>query len=704
MTNAVIGALRVNLGIDTAELSEGLAASQASLAKWAKAAAIAAAAAGTAIATALAAGVKKSLDEADELSKISQKIAVPIEQLSTLKYAADLSGVSIESLTTAMGKFGKNIASAAQGGKAGDVFDNLGISIKGTDGALKSNSQLLNEVSERFAKLQDGPIKTAAAMALFGKAGADLIPLLNGGSASIKEMTDEAKALGLEISSTTGAAAEQFNDNLSRIGYAVNGLTLGLTAALAPALAIASDAFVAFVKGALQLINYLPVVAENVAVAAGALAVLFAPTIIATVVSLATAIGTTLVAAIGLLTAAIAANPLGALAVAITGLVVLVYNFRDEIQKAIGVDVIAIVKLAANLIIGSFVAAFEDIKFVWNQFPNIIGKVVIDAVNAVVGGVKTMIQKSAEFVDDLIEKVNQALALLPGLSTQIGKIGTLDLGGEIQNTYADNLAKAVGDRNANVAAAMNRDYIGEIGAAYSAATSAASNFGKSVSDANSQLDGMAGSGSNAADGANKAKDAWAGMREVSAGVKEQMAALQKEAKAVSSAWTDFGRSGADVLSGLVDGTLSWKDALKQVLNSFLDLATNLMNARNPAGFGGGIFGSLLNGLTGLGGGMGGFPSAPSGFGLFAKGGVSSEPAIFGEGPYTEAAVPLPDGRTIPVTLSGGTGAPGGVGGKIQILLGPDIEARILEKSGNQSIELIQQNNADQQNYKQNGGQ
>ncbi|WP_447407521.1 hypothetical protein, partial [Clostridium perfringens] len=91
---------------------------------------------------------------------------------------------------------------------------NLGISIKGTDGALKSNSQLLNEVSERFAKLQDGPIKTAAAMALFGKAGADLIPLLNGGSASIKEMTDEAKALGLEISSTTGAAAEQFNDNL----------------------------------------------------------------------------------------------------------------------------------------------------------------------------------------------------------------------------------------------------------------------------------------------------------------------------------------------------------------------------------------------------------------------------------------------------------------------------------------------------------
>ena len=44
------------------------------------------------------------------------------------------------------------------------------------------------------------------------------------------------------------------------------------------------------------------------------------------------------------------------------------------------------------------------------------------------------------------------------------------------------------------------------------------------------------------------------------------------------------------------------------------------------------------------------PSAQrSRFGLFSKGGISNQPAIFGEkGP--EAAVPLPDGRTIPVSL------------------------------------------------------
>ena len=35
--------------------------------------------------------------------------------------------------------------------------------------------------------------------------------------------------------------------------------------------------------------------------------------------------------------------------------------------------------------------------------------------------------------------------------------------------------------------------------------------------------------------------------------------------------------------------------------------------------------------------------------MFAKGGISTRPAIFGEA-GAEAAVPLPDGRSIPVTL------------------------------------------------------
>ena len=37
--------------------------------------------------------------------------------------------------------------------------------------------------------------------------------------------------------------------------------------------------------------------------------------------------------------------------------------------------------------------------------------------------------------------------------------------------------------------------------------------------------------------------------------------------------------------------------------------------------------------------------------MFAKGGIANQPSIFGEAGW-EAAVPLPDGRSIPVTISG----------------------------------------------------
>ena len=88
--------------------------------------------------------------------------------------------------------------------------------------------------------------------------------------------------------------------------------------------------------------------------------------------------------------------------------------------------------------------------------------------------------------------------------------------------------------------------------------------------------------------------------------------------------------------------------------------TNLFPAAPSGGSGGGffskLFGGLFGGLSSYGNSIASssaqFASAWSlgGIGLFAKGGVADEPSIFGEaGP--EAAVPLPDGRTIPVTLN-----------------------------------------------------
>lgn len=162
--------------------------------------------------------VKQSIDVADQLAKLSQSSGVSTQSLSTLGYAADLSGVNLESLSLAMKKLSKNMSDAAQGtGEAKPAFDALGISVKNADGTLKNADQAMLEIATKFERMQDGAGKTAIAMSLFGKSGGDLVPLLNAGGDGIKKMQDEARALGLELDAKTGQSAERFNDNITRL-------------------------------------------------------------------------------------------------------------------------------------------------------------------------------------------------------------------------------------------------------------------------------------------------------------------------------------------------------------------------------------------------------------------------------------------------------------------------------------------------------
>lgn len=243
--NAVVGALKVILAADSAQFEEGLKGAQRSLSGFVnklKGPLVAISAAITAAAGGLTVAIKSVLNEADEMSKAAQKFGVPIEQLTALNYAADLAGVSFEGLGKSLQFLSKNMVTNA------DAFAQLGINVKDSAGNLRAPIDVLLELSDVFNKSKDGAGKTQTALTLLGKSGTELIPLLNGGADSIRNLMKEAEQLGIVIDQKTGTAAEQFNDNLTRLMTVMRGVWVQITAQVAPALADMSDRLVQVAK------------------------------------------------------------------------------------------------------------------------------------------------------------------------------------------------------------------------------------------------------------------------------------------------------------------------------------------------------------------------------------------------------------------------------------------------------------------------
>ena len=184
-----------------------------------------------------AAMIKSAIDTADHLNKLSQKIGISVEALSTLRFAAQLSDVSLETLQKGIKGLSQNIVEANTGiGDGAQMFAALGISVKNTDGSMKSTEAVLLQVADVFAGFEDGAVKTALAVKLFGKSGMEMIPFLNQGAAGISQLTAEAERLGLKLTTETARSAEAFNDNLTALKASSSALGISLARDFLPEL------------------------------------------------------------------------------------------------------------------------------------------------------------------------------------------------------------------------------------------------------------------------------------------------------------------------------------------------------------------------------------------------------------------------------------------------------------------------------------
>lgn len=175
------------------------------------------------------------IETADEMRAFSEKTGIGVQALASFKVAAEESNLPFDGLQSSLRKFSVNVIEARNGSKElTAAFQNVGVSA--SELQKLSTEDLIKKLADNFQNLKDGPEKAANAVKLFGKAGADMIPFLNQGSAELERFKG---ALDDDLANR----ADAFGDSITRIGASFKNQGFAALSRLLPTLQEVLDAF-----------------------------------------------------------------------------------------------------------------------------------------------------------------------------------------------------------------------------------------------------------------------------------------------------------------------------------------------------------------------------------------------------------------------------------------------------------------------------
>jgi hypothetical protein len=195
------------------------------------------AAAGAAIVGSMLAMTKSAADYGEQIKNVAQKTGVSAENFAKWSFAAEQNEATTDALSTGLKFLSKNIQAAINA--AGDQrssFQDLGITTKDLQNAHGDLNKLLPLVADRMKGIHDPTEKTSLMMQIFGKAGADLIPVMDLGSKGLLEYGKQATDLHLVMSGKNAEDFDNLGDTTKQITDAFRGLSVEVGTALAPLL------------------------------------------------------------------------------------------------------------------------------------------------------------------------------------------------------------------------------------------------------------------------------------------------------------------------------------------------------------------------------------------------------------------------------------------------------------------------------------
>jgi len=237
--------MSVSLGLDMTGFKRGLDKASQTLRSVGRKMSVASAG----IVTGFGAIIKQAAATGDAFHKMSLRTGETVEDLSALKFAAERSGTSIETVETGILRLARNMNDTAQGvGEAKDSFERLGVEVTDANGELRSGTDVMLDVADALQSVESDTEKAAIAAEIFGRsAGPKLLPLLKEGQGGIEALMAKAGELGGVMSTEMAADAAAFEDAMTDMKTAMAGVGREIASGLLPKLTtMATDVSEAF--------------------------------------------------------------------------------------------------------------------------------------------------------------------------------------------------------------------------------------------------------------------------------------------------------------------------------------------------------------------------------------------------------------------------------------------------------------------------
>lgn len=177
--------------------------------------------------------VKGFAGAGDDLLDASAVTGLSTDFLQSLKFAAADAGVEFGALQQSVGKYSSLITDAAAGSASAQAtLAKLGLSASQLSGLSMDDQFKL--VADAIARIPDPAARAAAAMDVFGKSGAKLLPVLAGGAKGLSEALADMKSRGLILSEKDVALAAETNGKFLLLGETFRHVINLVGAAAAP--------------------------------------------------------------------------------------------------------------------------------------------------------------------------------------------------------------------------------------------------------------------------------------------------------------------------------------------------------------------------------------------------------------------------------------------------------------------------------------